>query len=93
MVGSGEWKCPSAGDLVGFCKCLLMVARKAASERRTPELGNGAGAREFVARREASKLFLEVEKYSSTQRYRDSPRGCSLGKNKEATLVLKTAES
>lgn len=70
-----------------------MVAREAASERRTPELGNRAEAGEFVARREASKLFLEVEKYSSPQRYRDSPRGCLLGKNKEAALVLKTAES
>lgn len=51
-----------------------MVAREAASERRTPELGNRAEAGEFVARREASKLFLEVEKYSSPQRYRDSPK-------------------
>lgn len=70
-----------------------MVARETASERRTPELGNRAGAGEFVARRETSKLFLVVEKYSSTQRCRDWPRGCSLGKNKEAARVLKTAGS
>lgn len=51
-----------------------MVAREAASERRTPELGNRAEAGEFVACREASKLFLKVEKYSSPQRYRDLPK-------------------